>query len=120
MNGASNQLFAGSGLTQDQDRGNRGGHLLDLREYSPKWFGGADDFFEHGGPYDVFAQRNVFVAHPVFRSLAIVDVGSRGIPAHETPLFVAERVVTDEEPTVLAILPPCALFDLKRQAAGKG
>jgi len=88
-----------------------------LREYSPKWFGRADDFFEHGGPYDVFAQRNVFVAHPVFRSLAIVDVGSRGIPAHETLLFVAERAVTDEEPTVLAILPPCALFDFKPQAA---
>src|SRR2546430_10520311 len=117
MNGASNQLFSGSGLTQDQDRGNRGSHFLDLREYSPKRCGGADDLFEHGGPYDVFAQGHVFVTHSVFRSLAIVDVGSCGIPAHETPLFVAERVGTDEEPTVLAILPPRALFDFKRQAA---
>src|SRR2546422_8625530 len=91
MNGASNQLFSGSGLTYDQDRGNRGSHFLDLREYSPKWFGGADDLFEHGGPHDVFAQGHVFVAHPVFRSFAIVDVGSRGIPAHETPLRSEEH-----------------------------
>src|SRR5258705_5757400 len=117
MNGASNQLFSGSGLTQDQDRGNRGSHFLDLREYSPKWFGGADDLFEHGGPYDVFTQGHVFVTHPVFRSFAIVDVGSGGIPAPETPLFVAERVVPGEEPTVLAILPPVSLFDFKWQAA---
>src|SRR4029077_5001839 len=102
---------------QDKDRGNRRSHFLDLREYSPKWCGGTDDLLEHGGPHDVFAPGHVFVAPPVFPPLAIVDVGSRGIPAHETPLFVAERVVTDEEPTVLTILPPCALFDFKRQAA---
>src|SRR5207245_10473178 len=99
------------------NRGNRGSHFLDLREYSPKWCGGADDLFEHGGPYDVFAQGHVFAAHPAFRSFAIVDVGSRSIPAHETPLFVAARVVTDEEPTVLAIRPACALVDFKRAAA---
>src|SRR2546427_8710322 len=117
MYGAATQLFAVSVFSEDQDPRNRGSLLPYLRERPPKWCGGAHDLFEHGGPYDVFAQRNVFVAHPVFRSLAIVDVGSRGIPAHETPLFVAERVVTDEEPTVLAILPPCALFDFKRLAA---
>src|SRR5437899_9450371 len=83
-------------------------------------FGGTDDFLEHGRVYDIFAQRNVFVSHPVFGPLAIVDVGSRCIPTYEASLFVAERVVMDEEPTILPILPQRSLFDFKRETACKG
>src|SRR4030095_8844970 len=69
--------------------------------------------------YDVFAQRNVFISCPVFGALAIIDVGSRRIPAHQLPLFVAEWVVTDEEPAILTVLPARSLFDFKRQATSK-
>src|SRR5260370_1973193 len=82
--------------------------------------GGTKYFLEHGGADDVFAQRNVFVSCPVFAALAIVNVGSRRIPAHQSSLFVAERVVTDEEPAILTVLPSRSLFDFKRQAASQG
>src|SRR5260370_39472670 len=81
--------------------------------------GGTKYFLEHGGADDVFAQRNVFVLCPVFAALAIIDVGSRRIPAHQSSLFVAERVVTDEEPAILTVLPARPLFDFKRQAASQ-
>src|SRR6202049_920163 len=84
-----------------------------------QWLGGTDDFLEHGGAYDVFPQRNLFVSGPVFGALAIIDVGSRRIPAHQSSLFVAERVVTDEEPAILTVLPARSLFDFKRQAASQ-
>src|SRR5260370_42196048 len=81
--------------------------------------GGTKYFLEHGGADDVFAQRNVFVSCPVFGALAIFDVGSRGIPAHQSTLFVEERIVTDEEPAILTVLAARSLFDFKRQAASQ-
>src|ERR1700688_192498 len=59
------------------------------------------------------------VSRPLFDSLAIIDVGSRRIPAHQMSLFVAERVVTDEEPAILTVVPARPLFDFKRQAASQ-
>src|SRR4029079_3467382 len=88
--------------------------------YLPQCFGGADDFLEQGRAYNFLAQHNVFVSHPVFGPLAIIDVGSRCVPTHEASLFVAEWVVTDEEPTILPILPQRSLFDLKRDTPRKG
>src|SRR5712671_5960916 len=82
-------------------------------------FGGADDFLDHGGAYDVFPQRHVFVSCPVFGALAVIDIGSSCIPAHQSSLFVVERVVTEEEPAILTILPECSLLDFKRQAASQ-
>src|SRR6202049_3477943 len=84
-----------------------------------QWLGGTDDFLEHGGAYDVFAQRHVFVSCPVFGALAVIDVGSRCIPSHQASLFVAERVVTEEEPAILTVLPERSLLDFKRQAASQ-
>src|SRR6202049_4847106 len=84
-----------------------------------QWLGGTDDFLEHGGAYDVFPQRNVFVSCPVFGALAVIDVGSGCIPSHQASLFVAERVVTEEEPAILTVLPERSLLDFKRQAASQ-
>jgi hypothetical protein len=67
---------------------------------------------------DVFAQRNVFVSCPVFATLAIIDVGSRRIPAHQSSLFVAERVVTDEEPAILTVLPARSRATLNCRGSG--
>ena len=61
--------------------------------------------------------RKILDTIPTFASCNLPDGSNEFLPAHEMPLLVAERVITDEEPTVLAILPPCALFDFKRQAA---
>src|SRR5438034_2487308 len=69
---------------------------------------------------DFLAQRQVFFSDALFRLLAFFNVGSRRIPANEASLFVAERVVTDEEPTILTILPQRSLLDFKREAACKG
>src|SRR5437867_11487436 len=69
---------------------------------------------------DFLAQRQVFFSDALFRLLAFFNVGSRRIPANEASLFVAERVVTDEEPAILTILPQRSLFDFKREAARKG
>src|SRR6185503_18830064 len=78
------------------------------------------DCLEQGRAYYFLAQRDVFVSHPVFGPLAIIDVGSRCIPTQQASVFVAERVVTDEEPTILPILPQRSLFDFKRETASKG
>src|SRR6202030_25778 len=57
--------------------------------------------------------------HPVFGALAIIDVGSRCIPAHQTSLFLVERIVTEEDPAILTVLPEHSLLDFKRQATSQ-
>src|SRR3984893_6578318 len=119
MNCASNQLLSRSGLSQNQDRGIRRSYLRNLDQHVAQWLRGTDDFLEHGRAYDVFPQRNVFVSCPVFGALAVIDIGSSYIPAHQTSLFVVERVGTEEEPAILTVLPECSLLDFKRQAASQ-
>src|SRR6202030_1655785 len=41
------------------------------------------------------------------------------IPAHQASLFIVERVVTEEEPAILTVLPERSLLDFKRQAASQ-
>ena len=65
-----------------------GGHFRDLRQHPAQRGGGPDDFLEHRRAIDVFAQRQVFVAHPLFGLLALVNVRARRIPAQDLSLFV--------------------------------
>src|SRR6185295_14529550 len=97
-----------------------GSNFRDLHEYLAQFFGGADDFLEHRRALYFFPQRDVFVSRPVFGAFAIIDVSSGRVPANEASLFVVERIVTDEKPTILTILPQRSLFNFKREAACKG
>src|SRR6185437_14875110 len=76
-------------------------------------------FLEHRRPIDLFPQREGFVAHPLLGPLAIVDVRSARIPPDDPSLLVAERVVADQEPAVLAIVASYAPFDLKWHPTGQ-
>jgi hypothetical protein len=67
----------------------------------------------------VFTKGNVFVFRSVFSAPAIINVGSRRIPAHQTSMFVVERFVTEEEPVILTVLPEHSLLDFKRHSASQ-
>jgi hypothetical protein len=51
--------------------------------------------------------------------LAIIDIGPRGVPAHDPPSVVAQRGDTNEEPPVLTVPSPEAPFRLPRSGFGK-
>src|SRR5260370_7553693 len=57
----------------------------------------------------------MFVACSLFGSDAVINVRPRGIPANHLPLFIPEGVVADQEPTILAILPECPMFEFERK-----
>src|ERR1700746_597436 len=115
MYGAGDEFLSSSGFAQYEDSGIGWRHLCHLRQHAAKWFRRPNDLFEHRRTVDFFAQHEIFILRPFLAAFAIVDVGSRCIPTHEFFLFVAERVVTDEEPTILAILSQRSLFDFKRE-----
>src|SRR4029077_20575109 len=96
------------------------GDLRDLSQYRPQWRGRAHDLFKHRGAIDLFAQREILAPRTLFGPFAIVDVGSRRVPAQREPLFVADRVVLHEEPAVLSIVAPRALLELEGDAACEG
>jgi hypothetical protein len=73
---------------------------------------GRPQLYVHG---QIRIRQEVFVPRRVFVSFAVIDVCSRGVAAHQPPLFVAKRVVTEQKPAILAILPQSSLFDFKRQ-----
>jgi len=57
------------------------------------------------------------VAHPLFGLLALVNVRARRIPAQEPSLGILQRVILVEQPAILPVVPPGALFVGKRGPA---
>src|SRR5262249_53892593 len=57
---------------------------------------------------------------PLLGPLAIVDVGSRSVPAHDASLVIAERGTTDEVPPVLAILATDPDLEFEGRSGGEG
>jgi len=114
MNGPRHQFFAGASFPHDEHGGIRPGHFRHVRQHSPERFRGPDDCLEHRGASEVFAQRQVFVAHPLVGLLALVNVRARRIPAQKASLVIPQRVVMDEKPPIRPVVPPGALFVGKR------
>jgi hypothetical protein len=52
-------------------------------------------------------------------ALALVDVLSGGIPARESPILVAQRVIANQNPAVLIVRPAHPLLGFERHAEGK-
>ena len=111
------ELFAGAGLPGDQHGRFGRRDLRQVGEHGPERRRRADDLLEHRRAVDVFAQREIFVAHAIFGALAIVDVGFRCIPADDTAVGVANGVVADQEPTILPVVAARALLGFKRLTA---
>ena len=62
-------------------------------------------------------QRQIFVPRPLFRSNAVIDIGSRCVPAGQLPVLVSEGIVSDQEPTIRAVFSACSQFRFKRNSA---
>ena len=114
MNGAGDELLSRAGFPEDQHVRIRRSDLRNLVENAAQRFGPADDVLKHRAAHDLFAQREVLVAHAVFVPLALVDVGARRIPANDATLRVELRVVLDEKPAIAAVLPAGPLLDRER------
>jgi len=59
-----------------------------------------------------------FRSCPVFGALAVIDIGSSYIQRTDV-LFVVERVVTEEEPAILTVLPERLVARFQRQPRAK-
>src|SRR5262249_39184153 len=57
---------------------------------------------------------------PLLGPLAIVDVGSRSVPAYDASLVIAERGTPDEVPPVLAILAADPDLEFEGRSGGEG
>jgi formate hydrogenlyase transcriptional activator len=73
---------------------------------------------------DLFYRLNVFpirlpplfITRPILSTLAIFDVRCSRVPSRQASLFIAEWVVTNEKPAILAVLTECPLFKFEGQA----
>src|SRR5260221_1510470 len=52
---------------------------------------------------DFLSQREVLFARSLLGLLAILDVGTRRVPTNDVSRFVSQRVVLNQEPTILTI-----------------
>src|SRR3989475_3985827 len=119
MNSARDELFSCAGFTEYQHSGICGRHFANLRNHCAQGLRRSDDFCVHRRTIDFLAQRQVFVAYPLFRPLAVLDVGSCRVPTKNASLFVVQGVVADEKPAVFSIFAQCSLLTLERQSAGQ-
>src|SRR4029077_11384245 len=69
---------------------------------------------------DLLPQRNVFVTHPLFGLLAILDIGPRRVPANNEPLVVAKGMVADKKPSIVTVFSERPLLQFKRLTAREG
>jgi hypothetical protein len=104
-------------VSQDENGGLGRRDLGDLGEHPPKRLGRPDDLFEHGRAIDLFAQLEILAPGALLGTLAIIDVGSGGIPAADIAGGIANRVVADQEPPVLPVFAACALLGFERLSA---
>jgi hypothetical protein len=81
-------------------------------------WGGSNDLFEHRGFVDLFTHSDVFAPKPVFRPLAILNVGAGSIPSHDLPLVVAYRIVASQKPTITSV--PFAHTQLQLESGATG
>src|SRR6266481_9198452 len=114
VDGSRDQLLAGAGFAQNQDRGIGGGDLVDKREHASQGPRRPDNFLKHRRAIDLFAQRDVLVADPVFGLLPIVDVRRRRVPSDDVSVPVTHGAIPDQEPAILAVVTSGSLFVLER------
>src|SRR5262245_51749821 len=116
MNSAGDEFLSRSGLTGNKYRGIDRGHFLHLHQYAPERFGRTDDLLEHRRSIDLFAQGQILLPEPLFRLLAFFNVGGRRVPANNAPLFITQRIVPDQKPSILSVLSSRPYFHVKRDA----
>src|SRR5207245_4785837 len=114
VNRPGDELLARTRLTKNEDGSVSAGHPRHLSEHAPKRPGRADDLLEHRGVIDFVPEGLVLILHALFGPLPIVDVGSGRVPVKQPSMFIAKRVVLDEQPTVLAVLPAHAPLNGER------
>src|SRR6202040_1746893 len=112
--GASNQFFSGAGFAGDEHRGIGGGHFHDAREHALQGWRRAHNLLKHERLIDLLPQRNIFVAHPLLSSLAILNIRPSGIPANNVPVVVAKGIVADKKPAIATVFSKLSLLNFKR------
>ena len=111
------ELLARAGLPGDEHGGIGRRHLGHVRQDHPERPRSADDLLEHRRAIDLLAQREILASDAVVGALAIVDIGSGGIPADDRAVVVANRVVADQEPAILSVAAARAQLGFKRLTA---
>src|SRR5437016_1943736 len=117
VNGARDELLAGTGFAEDEDRRIGRGDLRHLDQHRSQGCGRAHDLFKHRGAIDVFAQREILALRALFGPLAIVDVYGRRVPAEHPALVVDQWTIAHQEPAVLPIVAPGAPLDFEGHSA---
>src|SRR6266446_1824855 len=118
MYGACNQLFACSRFARDKDRRITRRDFGNAREYAFQSRRCSNDLFKHRGLIDFFTQSDVFLTKPVFRLLAVFDVGSGHIPTRNLSLFVVQWVVTEKKPAITSVTFAQSHLQLESSATG--
>lgn len=117
MDSARNQLLPGACFARNQYRsvGRRDSH--DAGEDSFQGRRRAYNLLKHQDLIDLLSQRDVLLLRSLLGLFAIFDIDSGRVPANGAALLIAQRVVTDEKPALLSIMPVCSLFVFKWNAA---
>src|SRR6266481_8113143 len=118
MYGACHQFFSRSGFTGDEDGRITRCDFGDARENIFQSGRCSNELFKHRGFVDFFTQSDVFLTKPVFRLLAVFDVGSGHIPTRNLSLFVVQWVVTEKKPAITSVTFAQSHLQLESSATG--
>src|SRR5882757_11102576 len=116
---ACNQLFACACFTRDEDRRITRRDFGDARENTFQSGRCSNDVFKHRGLADLLTERDVFLAKPVFRLLAVFNVSTCAVPSCYVTPFIFKRTQTEQKPAKYPIVPQHPSFELMWRAFEK-
>src|SRR5580704_10920563 len=119
MYGARNQFFACSCFTCNENSRIASRNFRNARKNTLQSGRCSNDLFEHRSLVDFFTQSDVFPTKPVFRLLAVFDVGPARIPTCDLSLFVPQRVKTSQEPAITSVMFAYSQLQFVRGTAGE-
>src|SRR5258707_46307 len=120
MYGTRNQFFPSSCFARDQHRRVRRSDFHDAGKDTFQSGRGAHDLLKHEDLIDLLSQGEVLLPRSFLSLFAIVDVGTGRIPADDISSFVPQRVVLDEDPTILTIPAAHSSFVLEWDSSRDG
>src|SRR5260370_1863050 len=101
-----------SRFTRDEDRRITRCDFGDARENIFQSGRGSNDVFKHRGLADLLTKRDVFLAKPVFRLLAVFNVSTCAVPSCYVTPFIFKRTYTAHKPSKYPIVPHHPRFEL--------
>src|SRR5579863_1491926 len=113
MDGAGDQFLSRACFTQNKHGRVRLPDFSDLLYYLKQRLRRANNFFKHRRAVHLLKKSDILALKPILNILAVVDVGTSGVPSSETSVSITDGVKACQKPSVISVTSSKTDLDFK-------